>query len=82
MSKRMIKVSTTAFFTIPDDSVIERDHILLANETATPNAIAPIIGWMDSWGKVFASETEMQDVLNVTLVDYMTDGDIIDEVPF
>lgn len=83
MSKRMVKVTTTAFFSIPDDSVVERDHILLANETATPTKLVPILGWMNGEsGEVFASETEMQDILNVTLVDYMTDGDIIDEVPF
>jgi hypothetical protein len=80
----MVKVSTTAFFTIPDDSVVEPGHyILVANETATPTRLVPILGWMNGEsGEVFASETEMQDILNVTLVDYMTDGDIIDEVPF
>lgn len=82
MANRMIKASTTAFFTIPADSVVERDHILLANETATPRTLVLVIGFMDAdTGEVVASETAMQDVLNVTLVDYMDGGDFIDEVP-
>lgn len=83
MSERIVKVSTSAFFNVPADCVVERDHILLANETATPTTLIPIIGWMDSEsGEVFASEIEMQKVLNVTLVDYVDGGDTIDEVPF
>lgn len=82
MANRMIKASTTAFFTIPADCVVERDHILLANESATPTTLVPILGWMNAdTGEVVASETAMQDTLGITLVDYMDGGDLIDEVP-
>jgi hypothetical protein len=72
------KVSSTAFFTFPEGSTFEGDHVILPDG----RAIVPIMGFMCQTGDLTANASELEQQFGVKLVNYMDGGDCIDEVPF
>jgi hypothetical protein len=71
------KVSSTAFFTFPEGSTFEGDHVILPDG----RAIVPIMGFMCQTGDLTANASELEQQFGVKLVNYMDGGDCIDEVP-
>jgi hypothetical protein len=78
MSRSEAKVSSTAFFTFPEGSTFEGDHVILPDG----RAIVPIMGFMCQTGDLTANASELEQQFGVELVEYMDGGDTIDEVPF